>query len=120
MRHNILTKLLIAAALLILAIPIGASGQVYRDRYNDRYNNRDQYDRMDPRDVRDAINRLESSSSRLENDLNYTPGRRVLGIFQLRTTDDSAIEQVRDFSRALSTLRNSSPNPPDFHPPLHQ
>ncbi len=110
MRHNILIKLLILAALLILAIPIGASGQVYRDRYNDRYNNRDQYDRVDPRDVRDTINRLESSSSRLENDLNYTPGRRVLGIFQLRTTDNNAIEQVRDFRRAVAMLRNSSGN----------
>src|SRR6266850_5181728 len=110
MRHNILIKLLIAAALLILAIPIGVSGQVYRDRYNDRYNNRDQYDRVDRRDVRDAINRLESSSSRLENDLNYTPGRRVLGIFQLRTTDNNAIDQVRDFQRAVRMLRNSSDN----------
>ena len=114
MRHNILSKLLIAAALLILAIPIVASGQVYRDRYNDRYNNRDQYDRVDRRDARDVINRLESSSSRLENDLNYTPGRRVLGIFQLRTTDNSAIEQVRDFRRAVRMLRNSSANGRDF------
>jgi hypothetical protein len=110
MRRNILIKLLIAAALLILAIPIAVSGQVYRDRYNDRYNNRDQYDQVDRRDVRDAINRLDSSSSRLENDLNYTPGRRVLGIFQLRTTDNSAIEQVRDFRRAVRMLRNSSDN----------
>ena len=114
MRHNILIKLLIAAALLILAIPIGASGQVYRDRYNDRYNNRDQYDRVDPRDVRDTINRLESSSSRLENDLNYTPSRRILGIFQLRTTDNNAIEQVRDFRRAVRQLRYSSANGGDL------
>jgi hypothetical protein len=113
MRQNILIKLLIAAALLVLAIPIGASGQVYRDRYNDRYNNRDQrdqYDRVDPREVRAAINRLDSASVRLENDLNYTPGRRILGIFQLRTTDNNAVAQVRDFRRAVAMLRNSSAN----------
>src|SRR6266576_489297 len=104
MRHNILIKPLIAAVLLILAIPLVASAQIYRDQYND------QYDRTDPREVRAAINRLDSSSVRLENDLNYTPGRRILGIFQLRTVDNSAIEQVRDFRRAVAQLRNSSGN----------
>jgi hypothetical protein len=114
MRHNILTKPLIAAVLLILAVPLVASAQIYnRDRYNDQYNRgqyNDQYDRSDPREVRAAINRLDSSSVRLENDLNYTPGRRILGIFQLRTVDNSAIEQVRDFRRAVAQLRNSSYN----------
>jgi hypothetical protein len=105
-----MTKPLIAAALLILAIPLGASAQVYRDRYNDRYDNRGQYDRVDRSDVRNVINRLENSSTRLENDLNYTPGRRVLGVFQLRTVDDNAIAQVRDFRRAVRQLRNSSDN----------
>jgi hypothetical protein len=109
-RHNLITKPLIATALLILAIPLGASGQVYRDRYNDRYDNRGQYDRVDRRDVRNVINRLENSSTRLENDLNYTPGRRVMGIFQLRTVDNNAIAQVRDFRRAVRQLRNSSDN----------
>jgi len=109
-RHNLMTKPLIAAALLILAIPLGASAQVYRDRYNDRYDNRGQYDRVDRSDVRNVINRLENSSTRLENDLNYTPGRRVLGVFQLRTVDDNAIAQVRDFRRAVRQLRNSSDN----------
>jgi hypothetical protein len=107
MRHNILTKPLIAAALLILTVPLVASAQVYS---RDRYDNRDQYDRVDRRDVRDAITRLDSSSTRLENDLNYTPGRRVLGIFQLRTTDNNAIAQVRDFRRAVRMLRNNSDN----------
>jgi hypothetical protein len=107
MRHNILTKPLIAAALLILTVPLVASAQVYN---RDRYDNRDQYDRVDRRDVRDAITRLDSSSTRLENDLNYTPGRRVLGIFQLRTTDNNAIAQVRDFRRAVRMLRNNSDN----------
>ena len=113
MRHNILIKPLIAAILLILAVPLVASAQIYRDRYNDQYNRgqyNDQYDRTDPREVRAAINRLDSSSVRLENDLNYTPGRRILGIFQLRTVDNSAIEQVRDFRRAVAQLRNSSYN----------
>ena len=105
MRH-ILTKALIAAALLILAVPVGASAQGYRDRYN----NRGQYDRMDRRDARDVIVRLESSSAQLENDLSSTPGRRVLGIFQFRTTDNNAIAQVRDFRRAVRQLRNNSDN----------
>src|SRR4030088_708055 len=75
MRHNILTKPLMAAALLILAIPLGASAQVYRDQYNNRYDNEDRYDRVNRRDARDAINRLEGLSARLENDVNFTPGR---------------------------------------------
>jgi hypothetical protein len=54
--------------------------------------------------------RLEDSSVRLENDLNSTPGRRVLGIFQLRTVDNESIAQVRDFRRAVRQLRNNSAN----------
>ena len=100
MKSNLLTKALIAIALLILAVPLGASAQVYRDRNPDC----DTYQR----DARDAMNRLERSSARLENDLNFTPERRVLGIFQLRTTDPNAIAQVRDFRRAVRELRNSS------------
>jgi hypothetical protein len=105
MKTNLLTKTLIAVTLLILAVPVGASAQGYRDRNRDGYNNRDQYNQ---RDVRVAINSLERSSARLENDLNVTQGRRVLGIFQLRTTDNNAIMQVRDFRRAVSDLRTSS------------
>jgi hypothetical protein len=107
MKLKILTKPLMAAALLILALPLVATAQVYN---RDQYNNRDQYDRVDRRDVRDAIARLDSSSARLENDLNYTPGRRVLGIFQLRTVDNDAIAQVRDFRLAVRMLRNGSDN----------
>ena len=114
MRNNILIRLLMVTALLILAIPLAASAQVYRDRYNDRYDYRDQYNRVDRGDVRNTIYRLESSSARLENDLNYTPGRRILGIFQLRTVDNNAIAQVRDFRRAVRQLRNSSANGRDL------
>lgn len=107
MKQRILNKALTATALLILAIPVGASAQIYnRDRYNN--DNRDQYDRVNRRDAREAINRLENSSVRLESDLNYTPGRRVLGIFQFRTVDNSAVAQVRDFRRAVRQLRNES------------
>jgi hypothetical protein len=109
MRYSILTKPLMAAALLILAIPLGASAQVYnRARYNNRDVNRDRYDRMNPRDARDAISRLENSSARLESDLNFTPSRRVPGIFQLRTVDNNAVAQVRDFRRVVRQLRDDS------------
>ncbi len=114
MRHNKLTKPLMAAALLILAIPLGASAQVYRDRYNERYEYRDQYNRVDEREVRSAMYRLEDSSRRLENDLNLTPGRRVLGIFEFRTVDNNATAQVRDFRRAVRQLRNNSDNGRDL------
>jgi len=109
MRYSILTKTLMATALLILAIPLGASAQIYnRDRYNNRDFNRDQYDRMNRRDARDAINRLDNSTARLESDLNFTTSRRVLGIFQFRTVDNNAVAQVRDFRRAVRQLRNAS------------
>jgi hypothetical protein len=114
MKHNLPTKLLIAVALLILAVPVGASAQVFRDRYYTPDNSRDQYDRVNRRELRDAVARLENTSARLENDLNYTPGRRVLGIFQLRTVDNSAIAQVRDFRRTVRQLRNNSDNGRDF------
>lgn len=104
MRHKILTKALIAAALLIPAIPAGVSAQGYRD------SNRGQYDRSERRDARNAIAGLESSSAQLENELSSTPGRRVLGVFQFRTSDNKAIAQVRDFRRAVRQLRNNSDN----------
>jgi hypothetical protein len=110
MRHNILTRPLLAAALLILAIPLGASAQVYRDQYNNRYDNQDRYDRVNRRDARDAVNRLEGLSARLENDVNFTPSRRGLGIFQFRTVDSDSLAQARDFRRAVRQLRNNSGN----------
>jgi len=110
MRNNLLLKTLMTAALLILAIPIGASAQVYRDRYNDRYDYRDQYDQVDWRQVRDAIQGLDYSAARLEGDLNVNRGRRVLGIFWVTTTDNTAIAEVRDFRRAVRQLRNASNN----------
>lgn len=103
--HNLLTKLLIAAALLILAFPLAVSSQVYNR--DSRYAARGQYDR---RDARQAIARLENSSARLESDLNYTNRRRVLGIFELRTTDNNALAQVRDFRQVVRQLRNNSDN----------
>ncbi|MDX6443687.1 MAG: hypothetical protein QOH71_761 [Blastocatellia bacterium] len=107
MTHNILNRFLIVVALLILAVPVAVSAQTYRERSSDRYNNRGQYDRMNRRDARDAIARLENSSARLESDLNVTPGRRVLGIFQLKNVDSSSVAQVRDFRRAVRQLRNN-------------
>lgn len=110
MRNNLLLKTLITAALLILAIPIGASAQVYRDRTYNRYDNRDQYDQVDRRQARDAIQRLDNSAARLEGDLSVNRGRRVLGIFWLSNNDNAAIAQVRDFRLAVRQLRSASNN----------
>jgi hypothetical protein len=102
MRNKTLIRILMATALLILAVPAVALAQDY-NRYNDRY------DRSDRRDVHDAIVRLDNSSARLENDVNYGRNRRVLGgPFWVRTVDNSAAEEVRDFRRAVRQLRNAS------------
>ena len=110
MRNNLLLKTLMTAALLILAIPIGASAQVYRDRYNNRYDNRDQSDQVNRRQAREAIQRLDNSAARLEGDLNVNRGRRVLGVFWLGNTNNTAIAEVRDFRSAVRQLRNASNN----------
>jgi hypothetical protein len=102
MRNKILIRLLMATALLLLAFPVVASAQLYNR------GNWDRYDRSDRRDVRDAIVRLDNSSARLENDVNIPRGRRVLGVFWAGRTDSTAIEQVRDFRRAVRQLRNTS------------
>ena len=99
MRNKILVRLLMVTALLILAIPIVGSAQFY---------NRDRYDRSYRRDVHDAIVRLDDSSARLESDLSYTRGRRVLGIFWVSNSDPNAVAQVQDFRRAVRQLRNAS------------
>jgi len=110
MRNTKILRLLMATALLVLAIPVVTSAQFYRDRYYNRDYNRDQYDRTDTREMRNALARLDNSSARLEDDLRFTPGRRVLGIFQFRTIDMSAIAQVRDFRGAVRQLRINSDN----------
>ena len=105
MRRNILASLVFTAVLLILALPIVTSAQVY-NRYD---YDRDRYDRTDRRDVQQAIRQLDNSSARLENDLNYGRTRRVFGgIFQFRTVDTGAIDQVRDFRRAVRDFRMAS------------
>lgn len=99
MRNRILIRLLMVTTLLILAVPVVASAQFY---------NRDRYDRTDRRDVHDAIVRLDNSSARLESDLSYTRGRRVLGVFWVSNSDPNAVAQVRDFRRAVRQLSNAS------------
>lgn len=112
MRHNLLPKVLITAALLILAIPVGASAQIYRDRsYNQ---NRDQYDRDDRRMAREAIRGLDNSAARLESDLNVNRGRRVLGVFWVGNGDSRAVAEVREFRRAVAQLRNAANNGRDL------
>ena len=100
MRKNILIRLLMATALLVFAIPVVASAQIY-DRYR--------YDRdIDRDDVHDAIIRLQNSSARLENDLSTPRGRRVLGLFWVTNTDTTGIAEVRDFRQAVRDLRRAS------------
>ncbi|MFS8085151.1 MAG: hypothetical protein ACMG6H_05935 [Acidobacteriota bacterium] len=113
MRNNLLIKTLITGTLLILAIPIGASAQVYRDRYNNRYDNRDRYDRnqydqVNQREVRGVIQRLDNSAVRLQSDLNVNSGRRVLGVFWLNTRDERAISEIRNFRMAVRQFRNAA------------
>jgi hypothetical protein len=100
-------RLLMATALLIFAIPVVASAQNY-DRY--RYDRSD-YDRGD---VRNAMQRLDNASVRLENDLSATRGRRVFGLFWITSTDTAAVEQVQDFRRAVRQLRRASANGRDL------
>lgn len=101
MRNKILIRILMATALLILAIPVTASAQIYNRGYDS--------DRFDRRDVRDAIARLDNAGARLESDLNVRRQRRVFGgLFWVRNVDTNAIVQVRDFRRAVRELRRSS------------
>src|SRR4051812_38346037 len=103
MKNNI-TKALMAVALLVAAVPAIASAQVY-NRY-DRY---DRYDRSNRQDVRDAVSRLDRSASRLQAEVNTGDRHRVLGgILSFTTVDNAAIDQVRDFRRAVRNLRAAS------------
>ena len=111
MRNKALLRLLMATALLMLALPVVGSAQIYdrvyqRDSYNrDSYN---RYDRDDRRDARQALNRLENASARLQGDLNVTRGRRVLGLFWVGNNNSAAVEQVRNFRMAVRDLRVAS------------
>ena len=97
---------MMAIALLMLAIPATASAQiVYQRNYGRNY---DRYDRVDRRDVRAAINRLDSTSARLQSDLNTGRNRRFLGgLLSFRSVDESAIAEVRNFREAVRNLRRN-------------
>jgi hypothetical protein len=99
MRQNLLTKFLMATALLVLSVPVVASAQIY-----DRYRN----DRIDRNEVRDAIVRLDNSSARLENNLSMTRGRRVLGLFWVTNNDNTAMVEIREFRQTVRQLRRAS------------
>src|SRR5438874_864544 len=106
MRSKLLMKSLLATALLLMAIPAVASAQIY-NRY-DRY---DRYDQSSRWDIRQAIARLDNSSSRLESDLNVGRERTVLGgLLSFRTVDNQAVMEVRDFRSAVRDLRRASRN----------
>src|SRR6185295_19355060 len=98
MRRNTL-RILLATALLICALPVVAAAQIYE---------RNNYNRSDRRDVRDAVARLDNASARLESDLNVGRQRRVLGgLFWARTVDSTAVVETRDFRSAVRDLRQS-------------
>ncbi|MGZ8843613.1 MAG: hypothetical protein ACXW18_08115 [Pyrinomonadaceae bacterium] len=100
MKTRTLLKLFMTIAILLLAIPVTASAQIYQ-------RNDDRYDRGDRREVRQAINQLDSSSARLQNDLNATSrSRRVLGgLFLVRNADSTAVSELDNFRQALRELR---------------
>jgi len=102
-RNKTLIRILLTTALLILAIPVAGSAQIYQRDY--RYDSSGRYDR---RDVRDAVAQLNSTANQLERDLNTGRQRRVLGgLFWVNTVDSGAVTQVRDFRRAVADLRRS-------------
>lgn len=102
MRNKIFLRLLMAIALLILAMPVVASAQIY-----DRAYERDGY-RDDRREARQALTQLERASARLQGDLNVNRGRRVLGLFWVGNNNSAAVQQVRDFRNAVRNLRVES------------
>ncbi len=106
MRNTTILGSLMAAALLLLLIPTGTSAQFYRDRYYGR----DQNDRFERMQLRNALARLDNSSARLQGDLRFRSRRRVFGIFEYTTVDTNALEQVREFRRAVRQLRYSTDN----------
>ena len=94
-----------AIALLMLAIPASAQIVYQRNVYQRNY---DRYDRADRREVREAINRLDSTSARLQSDLNIGRNRRVFGgLLSFRSVDESAIAEVRNFRDAVRNLRRN-------------
>jgi hypothetical protein len=113
MKNNILIRILLAAALLIVAAPVIASAQIYQ-RYDPYRPYR--YDRSTSRqDLREAINQLDRASARLQNDVNVGQRRTVLGgILSFRTVDNEAVEQVRDFRRMVRDLRSAARGGYDF------
>src|SRR5437879_13102156 len=96
MKHINLIRILLAAALLIVAAPVIASAQTYN-----RYDPYDRYDRSNRFDVRDAIARLDNARARLQSALYAGNERRVLGgSLSFRSVDNEATAPGRDFPRA--------------------
>jgi hypothetical protein len=98
MRTKTLIRILMATALLIMAISVTGSAQIYQ---------RNSYDRFDRRQVRDAINQLNNTSVQLERNLSVGRQRRILGVFSYSTVDSAAVVEVREFRRAVAELRRS-------------
>lgn len=104
MKTKIFYRIILAAALLVVAIPATTSAQFI-------YQRSDRYERGDRRDVRQTINRLDNSAAQLERDLTAGRQRRVLGgLFWVNTADTNAVSEVRDFRLSLRELRQSLRN----------
>jgi hypothetical protein len=109
MRNKTILKLLMATALLMLALPVVGSAQIYNRGYErDPYGRYDRGDRDERRDARQAINRLENAGARLQGDLNVTRGRRMLGLFWVGNNNSAAVEQVRNFRMTVRNLQVAS------------
>lgn len=104
MKNNFLIRIMLATALLIVAAPVIASAQIYN-----RYDYDRRYDRSSRQDVRDALNRLDRTSARLQMDVNRGQQHQVLGgILSFRTVDNDAVEQVRYFRGSVRDLRSAA------------
>jgi hypothetical protein len=107
MRNKLFIRILMATALLIVALPVAGSAQIYNRSYDRSYDRSDR-DRYDQRDLRNTLAQLDNASVRLESDLNVGRNRRVLGgLFWVSSVDTAAVAQVRDFRQAVRALRRN-------------
>jgi len=115
MRQHSLIKTILVATVLAVSIPIVASAQGYYDPWGrpDYRRNRDgDYDRYDRGYLRESIRRLDRLAGNFQRDLDRTLDRsREDG----SRHEDHLNDDVREFRRAVSNLRNSSNDGSDLN-----